>query len=196
MSITINGNGTITGYTPATVADGGITAAKLASGVGGKILQAQNTTVTAISTVSANSSWEDTSITCSITPSSTNSKILINLTVSGEGNSSNQRNFTHRMKKVVGGTTSYIQGATVSNRVSHLGSTGDLTNDATTTASSFSVTGLLDENITSTDAITYTLQMTYASASGGGTYYINRNVADQSGSPRFLSWITLLELSS
>ena len=196
MSITINGNGTITGYTPATVADGGITTAKLASGVGGKILQAQNTTVTAISTVSTSSSWEDTSITCSITPSSTNSKILINLTVSGEGNAANQRNFTHRIKKVVGGTTSYIQGATVSNRVSHLGSTGDLTNDASTTASSFSVTGLLDENITSTDAITYTLQMTYASASGGGTYYINRNVADQSGSPRFLSWITLLELSS
>ena len=32
MSVTINGNGTITGYTPATVADGGITTAKFASG--------------------------------------------------------------------------------------------------------------------------------------------------------------------
>ena len=31
MSVTINGNGTITGYTPATVADGGITTQKLAS---------------------------------------------------------------------------------------------------------------------------------------------------------------------
>ena len=32
MSVTINGNGSISGYTPATVADGGITSAKLASG--------------------------------------------------------------------------------------------------------------------------------------------------------------------
>ena len=38
MSITINGNGTITGYTPP-IADGSITSAKLASGVGGKVLQ-------------------------------------------------------------------------------------------------------------------------------------------------------------
>ena len=41
MAITINGNGTITGYTP--VPDGSITSAKLASGVGGKILQVQST---------------------------------------------------------------------------------------------------------------------------------------------------------
>ena len=37
MPIQINGNGTITGYDP--VPNGSITSAKLASGVGGKILQ-------------------------------------------------------------------------------------------------------------------------------------------------------------
>ena len=41
MAITLNGNGTITGYTPP-VADGSITAAKLATGVGGKVLQAKH----------------------------------------------------------------------------------------------------------------------------------------------------------
>ena len=168
----------------------------LVSGTGkaGGVIQVRNATVTDIETISANSSWEDTSITCSITPTRSDSKILLSLSVTGEGNSANQRNFTHRVKKVIGGTTTYIQGATVANRVSHLGSTGDLTNDATTTASSFSISNYMDEPAT-TDAVTYTLQITYASASGGGTYYLNRNVADQSGSPRFVSWMTLMEVS-
>ena len=96
---------------------------------------------------------------------------------------------------MIGGTTTYIQGATVANRVSLLGSTGDLTNDSTTSASSFSVTNLMDAPST-TSAVTYTLQITYQSGSGGGTYYINRNVADSSGSPRFLSWITLMEVAA
>tara|TARA_A100000164_G_scaffold71161_1_gene59623 strand:- start:841 stop:1455 length:615 start_codon:yes stop_codon:yes gene_type:complete len=44
MPIVINGSaGTITGYTPATVADGGITSAKLASGAVGKWTHTNNT---------------------------------------------------------------------------------------------------------------------------------------------------------
>ena len=52
----------------------------------------------------------------------------------------------------------------------------------------------MDEPST-TSAVTYTLQITYQSGSGGGTYYVNRNVADSSGSPRFVSWMTLMEVS-
>ena len=48
----------------------------------------------------------------------------------------------------------------------------------------------------STSAITYTLQITYQSGTGGGTYYLNRNVAEGSGSPRFVSWITLMEVAA
>ena len=206
MPVIINGSGSVTGLSVGGLPDGtvdadtlasnAVTSAKLASGVGGKILQVQNTTVSDISTVSCNSSFEDTSITCTLTPSSSSSKILVNLTVTGEGNAANQRSFTHRIKKVIsGGATSYIQGATVSNRVSLLGSTGDLTSDATTSASSFSVSNLMD-TAGATAAITYTLQITYQSGSGGGTYYINRNVTDSSGSPRFLSWITLMEVAA
>jgi|TARA_R100000152_G_C6682942_1_gene116370 hypothetical protein len=194
MPISLNGSGTISGISTGGISD--TKAVAIAAQPVGSIIQVQNTTVTDISTVSCNSSFEDTSITCSITPSSSSSKILINLTVTGEGNAADQRRFTHRIKKVIsGGATSYIRGATVSNRVSLLGSTGDLTNDASTSASSFSVTNLMDAPST-TSAVTYTLQITYQSGTGGGTYYINRNVSEGSGSPRFLSWITLMEVAA
>ena len=168
----------------------------LVSGTGkaGGVIQVVSATITDTETVSCDSSWEDTLITCSITPTRSDSKVLLSLSVTGEGNAANQRSFTHRVKKVIGGTTTYIQGATVSDRVSHLGSTGDLTNDSTTSASSFSISNYMDEPAT-TSAVTYTLQITYQSASGGGTYYLNRNVAEGSGSPRFVSWMTLMEVS-
>ena len=95
MSVTINGNGTITGYTPATVADGSITTAKLASGAitgsvmpSGSIIQ----TVVGASETETGSSVAITSQTataptffnsaCNITltPTFSNSKILITFT--------------------------------------------------------------------------------------------------------------------
>ena len=74
MPITINGDGTITGYTPP-IADGSITSAKLASGVGGKVLQIQKTLVTAISQITCSngsgfSGSHDSALTVSITPTS------------------------------------------------------------------------------------------------------------------------------
>ena len=81
MSITINGNGTITGYTPP-VADGSITAAKLASGVGGKVLQVVSTTKTDPATNTTSGSWTDISgLSVAITPSSTSNKIFIILSI-------------------------------------------------------------------------------------------------------------------
>ena len=60
MSITINGNGTITGYTP--VPNGSITSAKLASGVGGKVLQVvqEPFTGTDSQSVSSGGNWVPT----------------------------------------------------------------------------------------------------------------------------------------
>jgi len=160
----------------------------------GSIIQVTNTTTDALQTISASSAWVDSLITCAITPSSTSNKILLSLSVSGEGNSANQRRFTHRIKKVIsGGATTYIAGSATS-RVGTLGVTGDLTNDATTTASSFSLSNYLDSPST-TSAVTYTLQITYDSAGGSGTYYLNSNASDGSGGPRFVSWITLMEVA-
>ena len=161
----------------------------------GSIIQVVNTTVNDESTVSCISAWADSSITCAITPSATSSKILLSLSVSGEGNATNQRRFTHRIKKVIsGGATTYIAGS-ATDRVGTLGATGDLTDNATTTASSFSLANYLDSPST-TSAVTYTLQITYDSAGGSGTYYVNRNATDSSGGPRFVSWITLMEVAA
>jgi hypothetical protein len=60
----------------ADIASGAITAAKLASGVGGKVLQVVNGS-TNTSAYSSSTSYSDTNLTASITPSSTSNKILI-----------------------------------------------------------------------------------------------------------------------
>ena len=80
MPIVLNGSGTVTGISAGGLPDGIIQAADLASGVGGKILQVvhQNLT-TQMSTTST--SYVDTGLTASITPSATTSKVLIILSI-------------------------------------------------------------------------------------------------------------------
>tara|TARA_Y100000356_G_scaffold75071_1_gene62050 strand:- start:39 stop:620 length:582 start_codon:yes stop_codon:yes gene_type:complete len=91
MPVSINGNtGVITGLAVGGLPDGtvdadslassAVTAGKLASGVGGKVLQvvSQNLT-TQMSTSST--SYVDTGLTASITPSATTSKILVTLCI-------------------------------------------------------------------------------------------------------------------
>ena len=69
------------------IASGAITAAKLASGVGGKVLQVVNAdTGTQVNTTST--SFVDTNLTASITPSSASNKILVIINQScGKNNS-------------------------------------------------------------------------------------------------------------
>jgi len=93
MSITINGNGTITGYEP--VANGSITAAKLASGAvtgavmpAGTIIQtvigasetSTGSSVEITSTNAAAPTYFNTACNVTITPQFSNSKILITFT--------------------------------------------------------------------------------------------------------------------
>ena len=76
MPITLNGSGTITGYTPP-VADGSITAAKLATGVGGKVLQAKHVIKTDTFTTSSGS-WNDIpSLNTDITMTNSSNKIIV-----------------------------------------------------------------------------------------------------------------------
>ena len=81
MAITINGNGTITGISVGGLPDGVVDSDMLANTVTtGKILQvvSQNLT-TQMSTSST--SYVDTGLTASITPSATTSKILVTLCI-------------------------------------------------------------------------------------------------------------------
>ncbi len=88
MAITINGTGSITGLTAGGLPDGSITtddlaanavtAAKLAAGAGGKILQVVQAVKTDTNSFSASTNtWFDIGLSATITPSSASSKILI-----------------------------------------------------------------------------------------------------------------------
>jgi len=163
----------------------------------GCILQVTNTTVTAIDQYSCSSAWVDTLLTSSLTPSTSSNKILISMSATGEGNAANQQRFSYRIKKAIsGGATTYLTGAAAGSRTLITGYTGDLTDNATTTASSFSISNYLDSPST-TSAVTYTIQLTYENAGGAGTYYLNRQVTDTdaSANSRFISWITLMEVA-
>jgi len=72
MAITLNGSG----ITSANIADGTIASADLASGVGGKVLQVVSTSSVA-NTTTTSTSWVDTNLTLSITPSSTSSNVRV-----------------------------------------------------------------------------------------------------------------------
>ena len=76
MAITINGSGTISGISAGGLPDGVITADDLAAGVGGKVLQVVNGTHSA-GTSTTSTSFVDTGLSASITPSSTSSKIAV-----------------------------------------------------------------------------------------------------------------------
>ena len=79
MSITINGNGTVTGLSAGGLPAGSVTSATLASGVGGKVLQVVQTpfTGTDSQSVSSGGNWVPTAPKCSITPSNATNKILV-----------------------------------------------------------------------------------------------------------------------
>ena len=100
MAITINGSGTITGISAGGLPDGvitsddlannAVTAGKLAttldlssstvtlpSGTGGKILQVVMGTSTSQNTYTSSTTWTDSYLNATITPSATSSKVLI-----------------------------------------------------------------------------------------------------------------------
>ena len=92
MSITINGNGTVTGIAAGGLPAGCITSATLASGVGGKVLQIQTVTKTnqfnETLAAGAISSSDISGLQVTITPSSSSNKILLtcSLTMSSYDN--------------------------------------------------------------------------------------------------------------
>ena len=103
MSITINGNGTITGYDP--VPNGSITSAKLATGVGGKTLQILSVNKTDTTSTTSTSYVDIAGITLNITPQ-TNSKVLIQFCYC-YGHTNNEGGAI-RLAKVKNGTTTYL----------------------------------------------------------------------------------------
>lgn len=88
MTITINGSGTITGLSVGGLPDGTVTGADLATGAArtnwgaGGVLQVVYATY-ATAVTSTSSTWVDSGLSASITPSSSSSKILIIVSQNG-----------------------------------------------------------------------------------------------------------------
>ena len=111
ITLTTIGSGTVNtsnlvddAVTTAKINDGAITSAKLDSGLGlGKIGQVvQGTTTTEVSNTTT--SYVDTSLTASITPTSTSSKILVTVHQNGARSQSDQNNNAIYLKLLRGST--------------------------------------------------------------------------------------------
>jgi len=182
---TIVTTGTTTGISASAISTGTLAAARLPAGT---VLQVVNATKTDTSSTSS-TSYTDTGVTATITPSTTSNKILVTICVPTVGISNDniayfqlQRNGTSIIESTGGG----------------LGET----NDATFTiggqqfspnnrqGDSLSITYL--DSPSTTSAVTYKLQMKVQA--GGGTMYVNRWAADNNKSS--VATITLMEIAA
>ena len=199
MAITINGTGTITGISTGGLPDGSVTAADiessldltgktvtLPSGTGGKILQVVQTVKSDTDSTASTTFTDITGFNATITPSSTSSKILVQVVIGTFGNSNAARGSNYQLVRgstpialgdnAAGGQTSF---SLYTNNSSYPGGGNQFT--------------YLDSPST-TSATTYKVQwMTYAN-----TVYINRgSYATDTGSwnRRGSSHIILMEVA-
>tara|TARA_R100000655_G_scaffold64583_1_gene103135 strand:- start:65 stop:676 length:612 start_codon:yes stop_codon:yes gene_type:complete len=167
MPVSINGNtGVITGLAVGGLPDGtidadslasnAVTSAKLASGVGGKILQVVNTIKTNyFSGQSISNALVDiTGLTLSITPSSSSNKILIEFNVC-MGANNGCRNGIVLSKSIGGGSYSVVTQADADGNKQRMTTIGSAANQYTPQYQSISI---LDSPNT-TSAITYKIQV-------------------------------------
>ena len=166
----------------------------------GKILQVVATNVTSTSSVSISTTWANTALTASITPTYATSKILVSSTIFSELTYAPYYQRFRYSRAISGGSTTNITAPTDGSRSSVMGTGvegwaggGDSNRGSTPTQTSF--TNYLDSPNT-TSAVTYTLQA--AAASGTLTMYINRSAGatDSAAYENGLSWITLMEVAA
>tara|TARA_R100000734_G_scaffold4320_1_gene3780 strand:- start:490 stop:1125 length:636 start_codon:yes stop_codon:yes gene_type:complete len=194
-AITMDGSGNVT--FPANV-----TCSGTATGFGGgKILQVEtNSNQDSSGSLSIGSQSTPVDIpnqSVSITPSATNSKILVSFHQMGETSSGPQIYYFVLKRAISGGSTTIIAGTSSGNRTAVFTQplrTVDSV-DRNTTPEYTHCSGYLDSPNT-TSAVTYTVQI--GNMEGTGTYYYNRSVDDgnYSSRERGLSWITVQEVAA
>jgi len=167
---------------------------------GGKILQVlTNSTQDSAGSLSIGSQSTPVDIpnqSVSITPSASNSKILISFHQMGETSSGPQVFYFVLKRAISGGATTSIAGTAAGNRIGVFTQplrTPDYVNRGDTPEFAH-CSGYLDSPNT-TSAVTYTIQI--GNNDGTGTYYYNRSVDDANypSRERGLSWITVQEVS-
>jgi hypothetical protein len=205
MAIAINGTGTITGIsvgglndsiiTSSELVNGAVTAAKIDSLPAGSILQVVQSVKTSEQSNSSASYVQITDLNCSITPSSTNSKILIMVLVSSNIYSGYNSSFFRLTK---GGTA--ISGA-LGNDSGDSNAEVSFADTATTTTNNKAMntvgTTYLDSP-SSTSALTYGVQWAVPNTNSTYTNYINGPYIRDGNSyrARAISTITLMEVAA
>lgn len=168
---------------------------------GGKLLQAvTNSTQDSAGSLSIGSQSTPVDIpnqNVSITPSASNSKILVSFHQMGETSGGPQIYYFVLKRAISGGSTTTIAGTSSGNRTAVFTQplrTVDSV-DRSTTPEYTHCSGYLDSPNT-TSAVTYTVQI--GNMEGTGTYYYNRSVDDgnYSSRERGLSWITVQEVGA
>ena len=170
------------------IASGAVTAAKLASGVGGKVLQVVHTTYQSQAVTTSATPADISGFSATITPSSASNKVLVLVSVSmgGAGNA-------YGYLLLLRGSTSLIVGnGAGGSQVNTFISSGYIDGAAAMRGGSNSY---LDSPNT-TSATTYKIQ--FASPNSSNAFYINRQ--DQSADGAYtqfpVSSITLLEIAA
>ena len=198
-----DGAGTISGLqagglpdssvTSADIADAAVTAAKLAAGAGGKILQVVSTTKTDTWSTSSATFADITGLSATITPTSTSSKILAFGQI-GAGIKGNTSGIYFALAKggtIISGATGDAAGSRPRvTAATYPGDTGAVDNFYNVVPFTY-----LDAP-SSTSALTYSIQG--RKGPNATTVYVNRSVADRDNAdyePRYISTITLLEVA-
>lgn len=199
MSITINGTGSITGLTAGGLPDGSITTDDIALGAvtaakigyAGAILQVVQTVKTDTNSHTG-STWGDTNLSATITPSSANSKILVLV----DAMISSNVGYAMKIKLVRNATDVYIgDAATNQPRVSKV-MHGTYSTGVDSSSASASIIYL--DSPATTSSTTYKLQF---GSYTPNTIYLNRTGNDQADTAnqffdgRGASSITLLEVA-
>ena len=195
MPITFNGNGTVTGLAVGGLPDGSVdadtlaanavTSGKLASGVGGKVLQVVQTTKTDVFTTT-NASYSDiTGMSASITMTSASNKVLVMVQqqiVAGDAGTG---------IKIVRGSTDIFLADAAGSRARHT-MTGTYDGENTYSGGTACFICYLDTPGAGTH--TYKVQC----MTRGGPIYINRTSrdSDDTNASRSTSSITLQEVSA
>ena len=189
MPITLNGNGTITGVAVGGLPDGivdtdmlaadAVSSAKLASGVGGKILQVVSANKTTVQSTSSTSFVDVTDMTAVITPSSSSNKVLIMMTMTIQ-----KSDYTF-FARLLRGSTEIGSSSGSANGISVYNSNDSSQNEGR------AVIFLDSPNTTS--ATTYKLQM---KSDGSSTIYFNAHSSGTTSSYITPSSITLMEVAA
>jgi len=144
----------------------------------GKVLQIVETKITDTKSLATTNSWQDMSgFNVSITPTATNSKILVKAMI----NHSNRNNHIGgRLVRSVGGTvtvpTGWVGDSDGSRTQSSLGNVYDLWYAGVDSNAAVSFE-MIDDSHNTTSAITYKLQF-FCYVSGSYTVYLNRPMTD------------------